>query len=652
MRKLRLHKISLINFKGLNLCVEFSDHTRIYGLNGLGKSSIQEAWIWLLTGYLNPNSTKNYEIYNAKEALSHETPQTKVIAEISIDEKKHTIEKTALPKFVRKRGTDVYEKAPSDIYTYYVDNVEKSISSYKSWIQTNIIDDYELLIYCLDGSFFQYLAKNDKDQARDILERIVGVVPKEFGDKDYSAIKNEISQGTIELLLEKHQTLKKKYNSSLDEISYKIQAKNEDLAKLQSINFDQIAENIAAVRKEIYNIDNLILGKSESLKPIMGERDRIFTLINDKTIELNKSRNAYLSDFEAQKNIINEKIKNIVCINNDIAARNNTKQKERENVSRNLACLQDKLATLKEERIFLLQERDRVKSRIFTENVCSYCGQNLPSDVIETKKEFFAEVKKKEIDIIVKKGKSIREQIDNITQEIENLTTIIAEKVEFEDLNDVSQLESKLKELEKNFTVYEDTDEYKKLYSEIEKWQKQLPIIPENDIDALTQAKKELIEKIEAHNRVYGKKEDLTQLLNDIQVLKDNAKKIVQLQTESESIIQLIKEYMQDRANYISDQVNDKLSTANIVMFRQQKDGQLAQDCVITDKSGVKSVNGAMTILLNIDLQTMFCERFNLNAPVFIDECSVFSPSLEPQLDNMQTIKMFASDDKVLKIEK
>ncbi|OLA94190.1 MAG: hypothetical protein BHW64_04905 [Candidatus Melainabacteria bacterium LEY3_CP_29_8] len=48
---IRLNKLELENFKGIrNLLIEFGQETTIYGDNGVGKTTIVDAFTWLLWG--------------------------------------------------------------------------------------------------------------------------------------------------------------------------------------------------------------------------------------------------------------------------------------------------------------------------------------------------------------------------------------------------------------------------------------------------------------------------------------------------------------------------------------------------------------------------------------------------------------------------
>ena len=74
-KKIILKRLVLSNWKSLNLDVKFNDKsTSVSGRNGIGKSSLQSAWNWLLSSYTSAVVPKNHELFDNRVELTHETP--------------------------------------------------------------------------------------------------------------------------------------------------------------------------------------------------------------------------------------------------------------------------------------------------------------------------------------------------------------------------------------------------------------------------------------------------------------------------------------------------------------------------------------------------------------------------------------------------
>lgn len=653
MRIVEIKRIELVNFRGLNLVVTpINTETKFFGLNGVGKSSIAEACSWLFSGYTNANSVKNYNLYDNTKPLTHETPATKVIIDVEINGIVTTLERSAKPSFVRKRGTNVYEKSSSDTYTYAIDNIDTSVSDFQSWIETQTGVPSDMFVYCIDGSYFSVLSITDKNKARKVLENIVGEVKFSDLKGDYTELELAMAKGfTLEQVTSQQKELRKKYEESMSIIDLKIKSKEEDLATLRQTPFSTIENEIAEKKSSIEDIDKAILGKAESIKPILGERDRIFDLINSKTLKLNEGRNTYLNKFSALKNDILRQINNVRADNDSIKQRNEEKARQYDALGRDIESMKRMLEALSKEREMLVADKDKLKAQVFTDDKCVYCGQDLPADMIEEKRKQFNESKTKQLEVIIAKGKNVKERIENLQKDIQIKSEEHSKGFKVEPYISLDELQLKLDEVAKSYVPYEETDEYKIVFKEIETLKNSLPEMPDNDTDALTNVKKTLIEELEKLNRQLGRKDDCLKIEREIEELLADKRSCANKQSEVEGMLQMIQDYTEEKANYVSNKINDKLDVAKIEMFRTQKDGTLAPDCVVRNKKGVMyaTANGAQKILLNIDLQQMFCEHFGVVMPIFVDECSMFSPSLEPKFET-QNFKFYASDDKVLRI--
>ena len=152
MKEIKLKNITLSNWKSLNANVQFNEgKTIIKGRNGIGKTSLQSAWNWLLSSYTNSTTPKNFELFDNRVELSPDTPIASVIAVVSVDGIEYSLQKTAEAKFTRPRGSSEYVKDKSDTYRYYIDNIEVSATNFTEWVRQNICPD-DMLVYCCRAS--------------------------------------------------------------------------------------------------------------------------------------------------------------------------------------------------------------------------------------------------------------------------------------------------------------------------------------------------------------------------------------------------------------------------------------------------------------------------------------------------------------------
>lgn len=653
MKEVILKRIKLSNWKSLNLDVKFNDKsTKISAKNGVGKSSLIASWNWLLSGYTNAVAPKNHELFDNREELTHETPIASVKAWISIDGVDYTIEKTAQAKFTRKRGSNEWSKDSSDVYKVYIDEIENTATEYSNWLEHNICPT-DMLVYCLDGSFFSVLAEEDKRKARKVLENIVGEIKESDFGSDYDCLKNDFVKGyTIEQIEERTKAQIKPLRDRLVKVPALIEDKERLLAEYLQTDYSAIEKQVEETRNDIQKIDDQILGNGESIKPILGQRDAIFDLINSKTLKLNERKNVYLNAYNAVRNEIKGKISDVSKRNAEIKVHNEQKQCEYDYNKRNLEQLNRELKISESFIDDLRKQKDEIKARIFKPESCAYCGQELPMDTQEELRAKFNERKQKDLDFVVSQGKNLSQKIEDTKRRISDLQVIIDKGVQLEELESSEILEQQLQAYESTYQSFEETKEYAELKKEIDDLNASMPTIPQNNNEELTNAKKTLLNRLESLNIDLGGKYKAEQLKAEIDTLKSELRKVGNGIAGLEGVLFKCKEYVEERADIISRRVNDKLTDCKVVMFEVQKNGDFAPSCTITDNNGVKysTLNNSNRIKTCISLQQLFCKHFKISMPTFIDECSIFDSSNIPTLSN-QTIYLYASDSPVLVIE-
>ena len=646
-KRIIIKSIQLSNRRGQNHKVEFNEgKTLIKGRNGVGKSSLLEAFLWALSGYTSPIQPKNHNLYDNKEELSKDTPFASVVVALNIDGNDYTIERKASPNFVRKRGSDTYEKSNSDKYLYYIDNIEVSVANFNDWISANICD-VNNLVYCLSGEFFSTLCENDKNNARRVLETLIGEIKESDFKGDYTLLNEKLKSLNIDQIVEQTKNTIKPLARRMEDIPSIVESKEKTLADYRSIDFDTLLKEIESKKETINDIDNAILGKAESIKPILGERDKIFEIINSKTLSLNERRNTYESKQKAIISEIKAKIEGVKRENERILETNRTLVNAHKDIEWRLAAAKKGLELEKKRREELLKQRDEVKARVFKEDMkCDYCGQELPQEEIEKIREKFNHAKQWDLNNIVSKGKTCKEEIERYEKEIAELQAIVDKGVEELPYKSVDEYEKELRDAQSKYIPYETTKEYEVLKGEIEDLKKSLPEIPQNDNEALTNTKRAIIGELEDLNRKYGLKTKADELEREIVALKEEKRNLGVEIAKLEGFLMNIQEWLQERANIVSNRINDKLTNCKIVMYSAQKDGSLKPDCVIVDNDNVKyaTLNYSNRIKTNIELQQLFCNFYGIELPCWIDEAAVFSHNNLPALES-QHILLYASDD-------
>ena len=649
-KEVKLKRLTLSNWKSLNLDVTFNDgKTIVKGRNGVGKSSLASAWNWLLTGYCNAFTPKNHELFDNRTELSHETPVASVKAWILVDGIEYTIERTAQAKFTRKRGTNEYVKDSSDNYKMLIDEIEISATNFTDWIEHNICP-FDMLVYCLDGSFFSVLADDDKKKARKVLENIVDEIKAVDYKGDYECMFNDFAKGySIEQIEEKAKKSAKPFAEKMTAIPILIKDKEKQLAELSKEDYDALKQEIDNKEKELNDVDRTIRGIAD---PVKEKRNELHNEIQSVKDELAKCVEEYEKAWRAKDDELRNKIDEIKHENSLRHARNDAKEFRYNKLVSQLKKLKKDLLSLEEYREVLIRRKNDIKALQFTGDKCAYCNQELPFDEIEKAKKRFNDQKKEDLNFIVTQGKQNRAKIDSLKKEIEEIQPLVDKGCEKEPYLTIEETESVKIAHQNSRDNVKNTEEYERLTDKLAELTNKLFDLSVKDDDELQIKHKAILSELDTLKLRYSGIYQVERLNAELNALKGELRNVGNELAKHEMILDKCKEYIEERANIISERINGKLNDTAIQMWQVQKNGELAPSCTITDKQGVKysTLNNSNRIKTCIELQQMFCKHYDVALPIFIDEYSVFDSFNVPTIDT-QHICLIASDSPTLVIE-
>lgn len=652
MKEIKLLNLTISNWRGQNHNIDFKDKTSISAKNGAGKSTLLHAWLWVLTGYTEVGLPKNTNLFDNREVLSEHTPWASVVATMEIDGYKYVVERRSKPKFVRGKGSMTYTKSPSDSYEYYVDSIEVGASGMTNFVEGTIGVPNDMLIYCLSGEFFSYLASEDKNRARAILSSIAGEVKAEDFKGDYSSIKELMERYSASDIVEMSKKKKKPLEDRQNIIPLEIDRKEARLSELRAMDFTATENEIARVKAEIDAIDGLLLGNADAVKPILEHNREIENKVANKRLSLVNGRLAYKEEQNARTSEIKAKIAEIKRYNESMDRGNYTIIRDFEEKKENKEALSKRYDALKDYLDTLRNKKNEIKCRVFTEDHCPYCGAELDPMELEAKKIAFNEAKERELKTIIEEGKSRKEELDKLKDKISDLEKEIEKGYTLIERKDLTPYEEALAKIEASFVPYEETDEFKRINAEIDALSKEMKEIPSHDNEALTSQKKALIDELSELSKKLGLKDEIGKVETDIEVLRSELRSVANAIAELEGLIFTAKAWEDERNNIVSFRINDKLEYSRIEMFSTQKNGEVVPDCRLLNKKGVSYgvTNNADKGAIDTDLQRLFMRHYSIALPIFVDEASIYDSEHLLKDDNYQFVYLFASDSPHLQI--
>lgn len=624
MKRILLKRIQLSNWKAKNLDVIFGEGaTKISAKNEVGKSSLQQAWNWVLTGYTTPVTIKNSDLFDNRMELSPDTPEAIVKVWISVDGVDYTLERSAKAKFKRPRGQSEYVKDVSDTYTIKVDDIEMSATNFATWV-SEVITPIEILPYALDGTFFSALTVNDRDRARAILERMVGSITLDDYCGDYELIAEKLSKYTPEQIREQATSQMRPVKKRFDEIPAIIESKKEFINAYGSKDWSGMEATLASTKESIADIDKAMVESSQKLAPIVA-----------RIAEISDARQSIKDTMIAERGAI------IAELKMKITAIDEANSKTlRENAYKECECIscEAKIKKLTEEISDLLSEKDALLDNSVAE-LCPTCGQQMPSEATKAKRA-------ERVSAIEAKIKCLRIAIDDCHAKLSSgeLTP--------SDLISTTDLEASLASYREPIN-FSDSEEYQKLTEELDNLNTQAMEMSNPDyLVDLKNKKGDLLDLVETVSKELGIRDKLDLVASEINVLREERKALACEMAHLEGIQAKCQEYIEERANIISNRINSRLGGCQIRMFNIQKNGERTPDCALTDKDGVNyaTLSTSAKIRVNIDVQDLFRSHYGVQLMTWVDECSIFDSQHLPKPDG-QCCYLFAGDSPTLVVE-
>ena len=653
MKKIELKSIELKSWRSQNTKVLFNNNeTRISGRNGSGKTSIMSAWFWLLSSYTDTILPKNSNLFDDTKPLSKDTPHAIVEAELVIDGSEWKIKREAIASFKLNKSTGEWEKQPSDKYIYSIDDIEMSATDFNKWIEANICG-IDLLTYCLNGSFFGVLSMEDKKVARKILEGISGEIKSEDFKGDYSLLDSWFKKGyTTDEISTSVKAKQKNINKRFTEIPALIDGKEEFIAQLARENFDDIEKQRNECKCEIEELDKMLAVKSTSEEKVTQERATIQSKIDAL---MDKKRKLLSEDEKRFEDGIFNLERELDNTTRDNAIKRKRNQEKLDSFYAQKETLQKKkeyLAALKEERERLLKERDEVKEMVFTDDICPVCHRELPPIELEEAKEKFNQSKADKLTSIVTQGKMNALAIKEKEDEIERISGMTSDDLGLEEIVDTEPIREQIQAYKSSYTPFLCSEECKAINDEMEKLEASKPSY-ETDNSASLSKKGELMIMLEELNIRLGGKRLMEDAIKDVEDLKKERTELGIEYTKLEGLIQKCNEYNEERAQIVSDKVNKHLTTCKIQMWERQKNGELIPSCSVVSNDGVRltTINHSQRVLIEAELQKLFCIKNDIQMPIFFDEASIFDSKHAPKSEGWQIVLLKASDDPYLIVE-
>lgn len=666
MRKVKLLSMEIQNFKGCKgRTIDFADTTKICGANESGKTTIFDAFTWLLFEKDSLGST-NFDIrpLNADGKII-DNIEISVESKISVDGEEYVLKKVQKQVWRKKHGTNV-TAFQGNVNEFEINDYPKSQKEFKEFV-AGIVDE-DVFGFITNPTAFINLPWKKQ---REILMKFVGTfsdaeIAETFGER-YLKLIPELKVAGTDDILKKYTKAKNILNKDMVEIPARIDEVSKQLviADVGALEVEKAAKEV-----DLQKVEDELSGGNSKLVEINAKREEIMNLRlhlseiqnleNQKLMENSKQARENVATSERNEADVKHKIS---LLSDEINATHSNYEASKNKVERLQADWRNEKA--KEYPAFTPLEPLSEDSLI-----CPTCGQALPEEVKQKKiadyearktaaeskyekdKTDFEKKRSESIERIEKAGKEAANDRDMYKTKEEELRKQMSE-LSIELLN-VQEAHKKAEEELKAFPTVADVSENAEYIATIEKISVLEKEIENMSGDTSGRAELETRKAVlkDEIAEISGKilAADNTKVEERIAELEAEQKEVGQKIAEQEQMIDLVEDFIRTKMNMISEKINGMFEIVSFKLFDNQINGGLKETCECTIKGVRKSnLNNGHRIVAGLDIIRSLSNLYEVSCPIFMDNAESVNDFNIPDMDT-QMIYLTVTDDKELKV--
>lgn len=655
--RIKVKSLHIENFKGCReMDISFGDATKIYGQNASGKTTLVDAFMWLLFGKNSAGDSKFQIRPLDKDGNQIDNVEIKVVAVLDVDGEENKLQKVQKQKWVKPRGRQEKELA-GNINEFEINDIPKKEKDYNAYI-TSMVDEKVFKLITNPAAFVSLKWQ----EQRDILLKLVSEVTDAdviAANPDLFPLSDELAQFTAEELTAKAKKALSSYKKKQVELPARIDEVSKQIVDIDTAELELQAN---AIKEQITDLEFQMDDTTAQYELWQAQSDEIL----QKKMNLNEYvRNANTGLVEQKSRLnrelmeLQQKLRNT---QNDFRMAELDKQR----YESNLECHN-------KERDSIFAQWKIWKSKTFDESTwvfdendtsCKQCGQKLPVEQAEERKANFEKRKASALDKfnaekasylndLNSKGKELKEYIKTASAGIDTASDKMAE------------LALQSGTLKKEIAAKE--DELATLPQEVDLSGNQEFQAMQAEVIAMEEAHNSMTSAADIRSQlkiaISGKHEELSVVQAKI-ASADNTvaeERIAELQQEQKNVGQqvadcekqlyLLEQFTRSKMDMLSEKINGRFKKANFILFKNQINGGMAE-CCECEYSGVpySSLNSGHRIVVGLDIIATLQDIYEVKAPVWVDNAEGLNDFNLPAMD-CQMVTLAVSGDAELYVE-
>ena len=649
MKRIELERLKLLNFKGAReVDVTFGHVTRVYGENGVGKTTLFDAFAWLLFSK-DSQGKSDFEIKtldasgNVIPMIDHEVEGT-----LRIDGQRIVLRKVYAEKWTKKRGSATSEFSGHST-DYYIDGVPVKLNEYKARI-AEIVDE-ELFKLLTSPAFFN--EQLTWQQRRKILLDVCG----DLRDAEVIAASDKLAK--LPSLLGHHEiddyrkiiaARRTAINKEIQSIPVRIDEATRSKPHSEGSEADLMASieaDRATIAEREAEIQRLQTGGE------IAEQEKRIREIESQMIDYRNKRDEGALD---RVRVGRQEIVEFESAINRLDADRKRAKSEMESGFEDVSRLNVKVDALR-------KEWAEVNAETFTDptaDVCATCGQLLPADEVAANREkalaTFNRSKSQRLEGIIAEANRTKERITEIGQRQNHLEAVLkhAENDQENLRVEMNAAKDILQKLQDSTSSYETEPAYKALAQAKEAILAKIGTLRSHALGDIEKLRTELMdvrERVRKNEQRLASFAQIEVINRRIEDLKRQEKALAAEYEELEEAVFLTEEFMREKVNMLESRINSKFRFARFKLFDRQVNGALADTCETT-YGGVpygSGLNNGARINVGVDIVNTLSDHHGIYCPAFLDNAEAVTAIIPTK---SQTIALYVSaSDKVLRVE-
>lgn len=620
-------RLVLQNFRGVkSIDVDLYHRTVIQGANAVGKTTISDAFFWVLIDK-NADGTQSDVKPRDKDGEEIHGLETMATLTVAFDDREVELKKVLTENWVKNRSTseNVYKGNVTD---YFISDIPKKKSDYEDFIQQYI--GISSLALCSNPQVFLNMSSKERRPA--LFDTFSEDSDKAVIDADdrFKEIEKELEVGTIEELIVRSRKAISTLKEKADEVPTRIDEINQHIVELSDDEMKILNNTIELEESRLIQIEENSKRRADLAQRISNNEIALKKLESEKVIAQQKA--------EANANIQKSKLEQEIAIANGKIGQT---MKEIENARARQADMETLIKKYSE-------DAETVKAETFdgTNLKCPVCGRKYTESKIESLKKTWQDSQDKKIeqlqhlaDDTALRHNEIEDDIARFNEDIVRLQADITQKQ-----NEVAFVSNMPAPVE----VEDHSEEIANLKASIESDKAELDKMAiESGAD-----KQESLNKI-ADCKAKLKALDTNEAFRArIKELNTELLKISQRIANEERMLDLLTDFQRAKIKLIEDSINSYFKIIKWRFFRQQINGSYTECCegLVDGISMDKTLNHGHRLLAQLDLCEAFQKKLGVTVPLILDDCESIDEWRIPQTDE-QLICIRRTDDKSLVIQ-